>query len=119
MGKSCGVKCNFRQRHKAHETGAQLKQDKPSLFYTSYRPKTSPFTTSSRRGWFEDLEQYVGMGFDRSDHQAIMLLCDREKGVFDWSQHVYSSLQNCPWRQIDMTNKQLNMVSYLLELLYD
>ena len=28
-------------------------------------------------------------------------------------------LQNCPWRQIYMTNKKLNVVSYLFELFYD
>jgi hypothetical protein len=72
-----------------------------------------------RRGWFQDVSQYVGMAFDRQDAQAVQVLCHEQQGVFEWKSHIYTCLQQCLWHKQDMRNKQLNMVAYLLELLYD
>ena len=59
------------------------------------------------------------MAFDRHDTQAVHVLCDEEHGIFEWRSHIYVYLQQCPWQQQDMINKQLNMVAYLVELFYD
>ena len=118
-GKSSGLNCNLGSRHKQHQKASLLKEDKPSKFYLSYPCKSTNFQGSMRRGWFQDVSQYVGMAFDRHDTQAVHVLCDEEHGIFEWQSHIYACLQQCPWQQQDMINKQLNMVAYLVELFYD
>jgi len=117
-GKSCGVNCNLGSRHKQHQKGSLLQEDKPSKFYLSYPCKSTNYKGSMRRGWFQDVSQYVGMAFDRQDAQAVQVLCHEQQGVFEWKSHIHTCLQQCPWHQEDMHNKQLNMVAYLLELFY-
>ena len=118
-GKSCGVKCNFGDRHKQHHKGSLLQDEKPSKFYLSYPCASTKYLDSIRRGWFQDVHQYVGMGFNRQDQQAVQVICDEHQGLFEWQPHIYTSLDKCTWHHQDMRNKQLNMVAYLLELFYD
>ena len=118
-GKSCGVKCNFGDRHKQHRKGSLLLEEKLSKFYLSYPCKSTNHVGSIRRGWFQDVHQYVGMGFNRQDQQAMKVICDEQQGLFEWKPHIYACLAQCTWRHQEMRNKQLNMVAYLLELFYD
>ena len=40
-------------------------------------------------------------------------------GIFVWPPHFVQMLEKTPWNRLDMRNKQLNMISFMLELLYD
>ena len=87
--------------------------------YLSYPCKSTNHVGSIRRGWFQDVHQYVGMGFNRQDLQAMKVMCDEQQGLFEWKPHIYACLARRTWRHQEMRNKQLNMVAYLLELFYD
>ena len=76
-------------------------------------------TAQARIGWFENLELFVGIVFDRRDNTVIDYMCSQQDGAFEWRPHVHSALERCPWHQQDMPNKKMNMVAYLLELFYD
>ena len=73
-----------------------------------------------RRGNFEDLTLYVGMAFDRQNEEALSHLSATDgMGIFVWLPHVVQMLEKTPWNGLDMRNKQLNMISFMFELLYD
>jgi hypothetical protein len=118
-GKSAGSNTNIGTRYKEHKKGSLLQQDNPSAFYQAYPSKSTNSTAQARIGWFENLEFFVGIVFDRRDTSAIDYMCRQQDGVFEWRPHVHSALERCPWHQQDMPNKKMNMVAYLLELFYD
>ena len=73
-----------------------------------------------RRGNFEDLTLYVGMAFDRQNEEALSHLSATDgMRIFVWLPHVVQMLERTPWNGLDMRNKQLNMISFMFELLYD
>ena len=96
-GKSFGVKCNFGDRHKQHRKGSLLQEENPSKFYLSYPSISTKDLCSTRRGWFQDVHQYVGMGFNRQHQQAVQVMCDHHQGLFEWKPEIYSCLDRCTW----------------------
>ena len=60
------------------------------------------------RGYFEDLETYCGMGFDREENALPLYLVDSDKSVFVWNKKTVKESRK--------KNKQLVTFSYLWEL---
>ena len=72
------------------------------------------------RGNFENLQQYVGIGWNPQDQNAVNVICDATaNGIFVWPEEVLAYLRADKWNNMTMQQKQLNMVGYLLEIFYD
>ena len=56
------------------------------------------------RGYFEDLETYRGMGFDREENVLPLYLVDSDKSLFVWNK---KTLEESRKKDVDQTNKQL------------
>jgi hypothetical protein len=117
---------SFAKRHKEHARAAKLTTaaDLGSMFYTSY-PSTSAClaTTTTRKGNFENLQQFVGIGFDRrSDDVVRYLTCcvNNSDGVFAFDDAAKENCAKVKFQGIDaVQHKQLHLVAYLCELGYD
>jgi len=60
------------------------------------------------------------MAWDPSDLNAVHAICDEtENGIFEWPEAVLANLRADRWNNMNMQQKQLNMVGYLLEIFYD
>ena len=123
-GMTVGEQRNFGVRHEDHEEGSKLmtSEARKSAFYSYFPDKDSGATSLVKRGYFSNLQQLVGLGFDRSDSAAVTVLCssDPSEGIFLWPSSVLAHIANvnfagCP----KIEDKQLRMVGYLTELFYD
>ena len=112
---------NGHGRHTEHAKDALLdKKSGHSKFHRTYPRKEAPFMPTCKRGNFENLTQYVGMAWDPSDLNAVHAICDTtENGIFEWPEEVLANLRADRWNNMNMQQKQLNMVGYLLEIFYD
>lgn len=96
--------------------------DKP--IYTGY-PQRSALNVvpEKQRGWWDELEQCVGLFFDRSDTAAVKALCDTNasRGLLSWRPiHMQRiRLINFKGAHDKVQDKQLHMVGYLFELIFD
>lgn len=83
-GKAVGHGSNFVTRHNAHVEGSKLLtvEAVSSMFYTSYPDTQSTHSNDSiRRGYFQNLVQCVGLGFDRANKvQSITLVTQLIEG---------------------------------------
>ena len=70
-------------------------------------------------GDFEDLQQYCGLGFSRKEKLEALHQTDGS-GIFVWSKEMLERIGvvNFPNAK-DLKAKQLHMVGYLCELIYD
>ena len=118
---AAGSKRSFDVRHTEHAKDALLdKKSGHSKFHRTYPRKEAPFMPTCKRGNFENLTQYVGMAWDPSDLNAVHAICDEtENGIFEWPEAVLANLRADKWNNMNMQQKQLNMVGYLLEIFYD
>jgi hypothetical protein len=117
---------SFATRHKEHERAAALtnQADLASIFYCSYPSSTACLaTTATRRGTFERLIQFVGVGFDRRQDDVVRYLttCVNEgDGVFAFDTVAKEKCAKVKFRGVDaVEQKQLHLVAYLCELAYD
>ena len=124
-GKVVGKERSFGVRNAEHARCSQLltSQDLASRFYCSYPAQSSEVQTgAARRGYFGSLEQYVGLGFMRTNQEAVNALCSStsEDRLLSWSaSHLErTAAVNFPGSP-SMVEKQLHMVGYLFELAYD
>mmetsp|Transcript_43463 Transcript_43463/g.73934 ORF Transcript_43463/g.73934 Transcript_43463/m.73934 type:complete len:596 (-) Transcript_43463:239-2026(-) len=123
-GKVVGENRNFGLRNKEHAHCSLLlsASNLESRFYTSYPAKSTEVKTgAARRGFFGNLGQYVGLGFTRSNTEAVEALCTSdENGLLSWSASALTRVAavNFPG-SLTLKEKQLHMVGYLFELAYD
>ena len=65
------------------------------------------------RGYFEDVETYCRMDFDRGEDVSPLCLIDSGKSLFAWSNKTVEELRK---RDEDQRNKQLVAILHLWEL---
>ena len=93
-----------------------------SLFYSTYPHSTN---TSScdlvRRGYFDDLQQYCGVGFCRSKLNTDTMSSITDDGkIFVWSGATLKHLDDTNLNGCrHIKDKQLIMVGYFFELCYE
>ena len=111
--------------HKKRAAKATIVEGK--CFYTIFPSENNKEKLPGRRGYFEDLKQFVGMGF-RRDENTDGLTCtskivlgkdERTRSLFDWSNYIEklesTTIRGCT----TLKEKQLVVVGYFLELCYD
>ena len=113
-GKTIGR--SFSERHKEHQKCA-LSQDIRSKFYTRYPAKNATSSNGLRFGYFENLQQYCGLGFSRNSN-AYKKLYMVEEGILRWDAKVIAELRKRS-KSGEFQDKQLHLVGYLFELCYD
>jgi hypothetical protein len=118
-GKVNGENRSFIARHKEHLKAAKSKE-LPSKFYKAYPSQAAPETQQMlQRGNFEDLTQYCGLGFSRQENIQALHQTDGS-GIFVWSKEVLERIGAVNFSGAkDLEAKQLHMVGYLCELVYD
>jgi hypothetical protein len=121
-GKAVGRK--FPERHREHEKKAMLKDadDLSSRFYRTF-PCRDAKETGMRRGYFDHLQLYCGLGFDRTKETSQNLLTsEKETSLFVWPSGDLKKLKSVNFRGVAAENleeRQRHMVGYLCELAYD
>ena len=124
-GKVVGEARNFGIRNAEHARASQLltAKDKASLFYVSYPSESSEVTTGmARRGYFGHLGLFVGIGFLRSDFEAVKVICsdDPTVGLLNWPKGALERIGAVKFAGCStLEEKQLHMAGYLFELVYD
>ena len=83
---------------------------------------TSP--PNLKRGDFEDITQFIGIAFNPSSQASTDALCTplndiAGTGIFVWSQDVMEKLRSHDWNGLSMKQKQLNMLAFAWELVYE
>jgi hypothetical protein len=98
----------------ANKNATSGKYDK-NLFYSSYPSKSITSTDGiRRRGYFENLRQYCGIGFRRDGDMSILI------GIFKWGEDVVEKVNKLTLYSCnELDEKHLVMVGYLLEPGYD
>ena len=124
-GKVVGEKRGYGCRDKEHARCSLLlnPSDLSSLFYSSYPAKSTEVVMgAARRGYFGALEQYVALGFLRTNTEAAgeLRVADPAKGLLLWPVGALERVAaiNFPG-SLTLAEKQLHMVGYLFELVYD
>ena len=103
-------------------TAGKITADETNKFALCYPTRSNPINLpSTRRGYFDDLELYVGLGFNRDSETAGLTSTDADGGnIFFWSKEVLELLDKSKEGSCTtLKEKQLVMVGYLFELLYD
>jgi hypothetical protein len=97
----------------------QTSKDQTSKFYSSYPSIVNAqlYSTGGGRGWFENLQQGVALGFDCRQNGVVvslkenMFFFDAESKVKVGRVHFSGASS--------LADKQLHMIGYLCELAYD
>ena len=107
----------FQERLKEHEARSKLRDEKDveSKFYTSYPSKDTQIDVSKTKiGDFEDLVAYCGIGFDGTSS------VDKLLRLFNWGDEMMQRrLSQLHWKGKSEELKQVHMLGYLFELMYD
>jgi hypothetical protein len=114
----------FRKRHAEHKHEARSAKGKysKSNFYSCYPSNelVGDSNNSRRRGFFENLVQYCGVGFDRDGDTTAIVSENEDDGIFTWSDDVVKRVESLRLSTCtELQDKKLNMVGFLLELGYD
>ena len=80
-------------------------------FYQAYPDAEIDQQFLLQRGFFQYLQQYCGLAFERGKHHA--LLSNSEEGILHWDDTTLSHLKAKMNRSLE--EAQLDMVSYLFE----
>jgi hypothetical protein len=112
----------FEDRLGQHDKGAKLRDiiSLESKFYSNYPSKKVQLDTStSRWGFYEDLDVYSGLCF--VDNRVVSeLLTNHDKGsLFKWSRNSLTRLKALRWNGDAEQRKCVHIVGYLVELVYD
>mmetsp|Transcript_25924 Transcript_25924/g.29953 ORF Transcript_25924/g.29953 Transcript_25924/m.29953 type:complete len:304 (+) Transcript_25924:1082-1993(+) len=86
-------------------------------WYGQFPHKDNPnIRTKQRKGFFHQLQVFVALAFDRSNTSHLI---DTSKlGIFEWDDETMDHIKK--WKVTGrVIDKQLIMVSYLFELVYD
>ena len=117
-------KRSFKTRHEEHkkEAGATNNGNKyeKSKFYSCYPiQSTADSNDCRRRGYFDNLVQYCGIGFNRDDDTSNITATSEDEGIFTWSNDVIEQVTSLHLStNTELKDKQLVMVVFL-ELGYD
>lgn len=89
-----------------------------SKFSCRYTDKTEGHSNADLRyGYFNDLVQYVALGFDKD--QGIDNLTKEQDGIFVWSHRTMQMLKDTKMNDATMEGKKLALIAYLFEIYYD
>jgi hypothetical protein len=118
-GKVNGENRSFLARDKEHLKSAKSKE-LPLKFNKAYPSRSAPEPQPTLQlGYFEDLQQYCGLGFSRSESIEALHRTDGS-GIFVWSAEMLERIGAVNFQNAkDLKAKQLHMVGYLCELVYD
>ena len=119
-GKVAGLTADFNSRIGQHRACAG-KASATSPFYVAYPTLANPGVDHSvpkagRRGNFEQLTAYVGLGFRRSD---VELGEEEMHELFVFDDQDVDSIKKVGMRGASTEEKMLQIISYSLELFYD
>ena len=118
-GKACGQGTDFGKRHEQHHKAAL--DPKTNAFYLRNPARDcveSKYSPQLKKCDFEDLRQFIGLGFDRHDVAAVQSICGDE--MFDWKQGVLEEIRKRSSSSSPaLKDKKLQMVLFLFELVYD
>ena len=123
-GKAVGR--NFTARHREHEKQAMLEDEGKlsSRFYRTYPVRNSKYSSDNlRRGYFDHLQLYCGLGFDRaSKSNRNLTTSGKRQSLFLWPDSCLRKVKLVNFRGLaaeDLEERQRHMVGYLCELAYD
>ena len=123
-GKSTGSG-GFISRHKQHEKLSKWQKGASSKFYLRYPSNTVNHTKSSnksRRGFFENLRQFVAIGIDPKNEETVKVITTKygEGGLFVFNDDDIKRIEKTNLKgKPTIDSKIIDMVSYLAELAYD
>jgi hypothetical protein len=109
-------------RNTQHKRNSMLKDASAidSKFSRCYPDEQANFSNATRRGYFNKLQQYSAISFRRSETDA---LCSTEgEGLFSWPSDMMKALKKVNFRGLaadDIHGRQLEMIGYFFELVYD
>ena len=88
-----GKNACFVGRNNTHARNASsTDQMRKHRYYQQY-PSRGVEHIGGVRGYFEDLEIYCGMGFDRKEDVSPLYLVDSNKSLFVWSKKTLQELR--------------------------
>ena len=111
--------CGLKKRNIEHEKMARKSRTVDGRgFYTMFPTRDNP-NGLQRVGFFDDMVQYVGLGFEREKNIEGLVSNENDMGLFDWT-GVLDKLEATNIRGCEtLKEKQLVLVGYLFELCYD
>ena len=107
-------------RDKKHSqvAASQVAEALRSDFYRRHPKKVGGHNNDELRfGYFDDLVQYVAMGFSKEN--GVDNITKEEGGVFVWSDRTIKMLEKTKMNGYSMESKKLVLVAYLFEIYYD
>jgi hypothetical protein len=111
-------------RHREHKEKARLSdlKDVSSKFYRSYPSQDATYNNNTRRGFFDQLDLYYGLAFNRNGTIDDLVACESPFSLLKWTETCKKKLKN--WNLVgvgkdDVKERQLHMASYLFEFGYD
>ena len=94
-----------------------------SNFYTSYPSRTAELAcNASHSGYFDNLKQYVGFGFNRYAEGVVDGITKdaADSRIFCFSEHKKKQMEKVKFGgESTLKGKQLHCLGYLMELAYD
>ena len=113
----------FSVRHAEHQKKAAAKKT-ASRFYLRYPTKSSArCKSSSRKGYFDNLTQYVALGFDidlNNERGETLTIDMSENGIFSFDENKKKRIDVLKFRgRNTTTQKRVDVIAYLIELCYD
>ena len=115
----------FKVRDTEHLKKAKAKNitTKTSRFYVAYPSIHSARATSkAKKGVFEDLRQYIALGFDPSKDDIVQFLTNdmSSNGLLSFDKEDEKNISKVNFRNAHtMEQKKIEMVAYLIEIVYD
>jgi len=115
---------SFASRDAEHYSNSK-KKDCSSNFYNLYPSIENQATeeekvSSLQVGYFEDLQQHCALGFHRENESHKKLYSVGEDGVCSWTKDVLEKVDKTNFKgATSLQDKQLHIVGYLIELVYD
>jgi hypothetical protein len=123
-GKTTGKNRQIIVRHREHKDKARLRElkDVSSKFYRSYPSRCATYNNNTRRGYFDQLDLYYGLAFDRNGSIDDLFSCGSPFSLLKWTDDCKKKIKN--WNLMgvgkdDVQERQLHMASYLFEFAYD
>jgi len=116
-GKTSGAaNASFDYRHNTHKSNAaKIPEMEKHKFYQCY-PTRGVENLGGQKGYFEDLDMYCALAFDRASNLEDFCPKEEDDSLFVWSNETMKSLTRYSGT---MKDKQLNMVAYLWELTFE
>jgi hypothetical protein len=124
-GKTTGKDRHIIIRHLEHSDRAKLRElkDVSSKFYQSYPSQSATYSNNTRWGYFDQLDLYYGLAFDRRNGSDLLMAGgDSPFSLLNWPTDCIKKIKDWNLRGVgkdDVKEKQLHMASYLFEFGYD